>query len=805
MRERTLYETAFKHGLILEETVWATPAIGNPTVVRRDFMVGDHILVQLPGEAARERLEDWTSKRGYSIRRKLRTAPIYVVGTTERSVDAVENLRKAFDEAFPGPGAAARADAGGGLALPVAEPDYVLFPVGQPDDAQFPQLWGMHNTGQTGGTADADIDAPETWERVTGSRSVLVGVIDTGVDRLHPDLAANMWSNPAEIADNGIDDDQNGFVDDTWGWDFFSGDNDPADGGTHGTHVAGTIGAVGNNGVGVAGVNWEVGMVSIRFLGPAGGTTADAIEAVRYATMLDVDLTSNSWGGGGFSSLLEEAIEEAGAAGILFVAAAGNNGRDNDATPSYPASYPAGNIVSVAASDAWDARASFSNWGGGSVDLAAPGTAIYSTLPEGGYGIKSGTSMAAPHVSGALALLKSAAPELPHLEMKRRLLASVDPAPAFATATVSGGRLNLFTALQTIGGAFLDLVEVTIDDSGQPGSDGLINPGEEVALGLHLRNRGVDPAHDLVATLSLPEGSRFAVRRAASTLGEIEPGGQVTGPATFVIEADASAPTPYSEQATIRLEWGQSPRESMEIEHTLSVVTSSSLAGRVVTVGEGDPIAGATITYSGPSSGTVTTDGQGRYAVIVIDGDYLLSAVAPGRLDSGTVPITVPPSRADIDFSLGKPSLEFAPASVATTLLAGDQASRTVTLRNAGDVPLEWSLGHIVESSARVVELPGGTVSAVAPDQPSPHPETFHLPAATAAGVDLSGVTVGILGAWSYAPMAEMSSRALCIDQTCARRALCRAFIWGTATKRQPGGSRLATLFPLKIFEGLSC
>ena len=222
------------------------------------------------------------------------------------------------------------------------------------------------------------------------SANVLVGVIDTGVDYNHPDLAANIWTNPGEIAGNGIDDDGNGYIDDVHGYDFVNNDGDPMDDNGHGTHFSGTIGGVGNNGIGVAGVNWNVKIMALKFLDSGGsGSTANAVAGVQYATMMGVDVTSNSWGGGGFSQALYDAIDAAGAANIAFVAAAGNNGANNDTSPAYPAAYDLPNIISVAATDDNDELASFSNYGAASVDLGAPGVDILSTLPGNQYGLLS--------------------------------------------------------------------------------------------------------------------------------------------------------------------------------------------------------------------------------------------------------------------------------------------------------------------------------------------------------------------------------------------------------------------------------
>ncbi len=330
------------------------------------------------------------------------------------------------------------------------EPNYIVHVVRAPDDLRFPEMYGLHNTGQDGGTPGADIAAESAWNLTTGSRAIKVAVIDTGIDYTHPDLQANVWTNPGEIPGNGIDDDQNGFIDDVRGWDFANGDNDPMDDHGHGTHVSGTIGSVGNNGVGTVGVNWQVTIVPLKFLFADGsGFTSDAIAAIDYATGAGVDVMSNSWGGGAFSNALLDAIRAAATANILFVAAAGNESSDNDAAPFYPASYNVPNVVSVAATDRNDGLASFSNYGRTTVHLGAPGVAILSTLPGRNYGLFSGTSMATPHVAGAAAIVRAIAPGIGVAALKQRLLSSVDRMPDLEGRTISGGRLNVFRAIAT--------------------------------------------------------------------------------------------------------------------------------------------------------------------------------------------------------------------------------------------------------------------------------------------------------------------------------------------------------------------
>ncbi len=305
--------------------------------------------------------------------------------------------------------------------------------------------------------ANSTISADDAWAISTGSASVVVAVIDTGVDYTHPDLAANIWTNPGEIAGNGIDDDGNGFVDDVHGYDFFNNDGDPMDDNMHGTHVAGTIAAVGNNGVGVVGVNWTSSIMALKFLSAEGyGSTSDAIRAINYATMMrerygvNVRVENNSWGGGSYSVSLQNAIKLTGDAGILFVAAAGNSGSNNDAYPQYPASYNCTNIISVAATTQYDTLASFSCYGATSVDIAAPGVNIYSTLPGGRYGALSGTSMASPQVAGAAALAWAVNPYASLETIRNAILGGADPVSALSGRVVTGGRLNVCNTISIL-------------------------------------------------------------------------------------------------------------------------------------------------------------------------------------------------------------------------------------------------------------------------------------------------------------------------------------------------------------------
>ena len=313
-----------------------------------------------------------------------------------------------------------------------------------PSDPLYSQLWGM-----------AKINAPAAWDTNTGSSDILVAVSDTGMDYTHPDLTANVWTNPGEIPGNGKDDDGNGYIDDVHGWDFANNDSDPMDDHGHGTHVSGTIGAAANNGVGVAGINWHVKIQAVKFLSASGGgTTWAGAQTLLYAATMKARVVNASWGCLGpscYASYLEDAIRTLSNAGGIFVVAAGNNANNNDAYPAYPANYAVDNVVAVAATDSNDQLASFSNYGATRVHLAAPGVGILSSLPGGQYASWSGTSMATPHVAGAAALFLSARPDATVAEVKQKLMDTTDAVPALAGKTVSGGRLNLAKLIAAAG------------------------------------------------------------------------------------------------------------------------------------------------------------------------------------------------------------------------------------------------------------------------------------------------------------------------------------------------------------------
>ncbi len=343
------------------------------------------------------------------------------------------------------------------VALPevkIAEPNYILRIVRTANDADYVRLWGMNNTGAADsagskGIAGIDMNMEKAWDITTGSRNVIVAVIDTGVNHRHPDLVNNMWVNQAEAAGQpGVDDDGNGYVDDIHGYNFVANNGDPMDDNGHGSHCAGTIGGEGGNALGVTGVSWNVSIMAIKFLDAGGsGTLDNAIKAMEYAAKSKAVILSNSWGGNIQSALLEKAVQATRDAGQVFVAAAGNDSSDNDTGNSVPATYTFDNIISVAAINNRGEMAYFSNYGARTVHVAAPGVNIYSTSKGTGYETLSGTSMATPHVSGLAALLMAQSPSMTYKDVKDRIVASARPLAALRGRTISGGMADAYYAL----------------------------------------------------------------------------------------------------------------------------------------------------------------------------------------------------------------------------------------------------------------------------------------------------------------------------------------------------------------------
>jgi subtilisin family serine protease len=413
---------------------WALADRSNQSPRKATYVPGE-LLVKYRASARRAALEDSQRQRGVSTLRTFESIRVRHLKLPEGMTveQALKMYRDDPDVAY-------------------AEPNYYRYATATPDDTFFSRLWGLHNTGQqikgTGGTPDADMDAPEAWDTQTGSSAVVVAVLDTGADWNHQDLSANIWNNDDE-AENGADSDGNGYIDDIRGWDFVKmpdGDNDPDDDNDpsyHGTHVSGTIGAVGDNGIGVTGVNWSVSIMPLKILGADGsGSVANEVEAINYAVANGANIINASFTGGTYSPSERDAINSARAVGVLFVAAAGNDSQDNGDIPAYPASYDLDNVIAVAATDQTDDLAWFSNYGATSVDVAAPGVNIYSTKAGNTYQYMDGTSMATPHVAGLAGLIWAENAGFTYDQVKERILNGVDVLPALTGDILMAGRIN---------------------------------------------------------------------------------------------------------------------------------------------------------------------------------------------------------------------------------------------------------------------------------------------------------------------------------------------------------------------------
>jgi subtilisin family serine protease len=707
VREVSVYRTDFKYPLVRVERLLQQQGLGHEQVVRTVSMVADHLLVKRPEAVLEEVFQARLNERGLEVRRQLPGSSLYLVAAAQApSIAEWDEWRAELGQA--------------GDWLAYAEPDFIVHHhevADYPDDASFAQQWHLHNTGQSGGVVDADIDAPEAWTVTKGSAEIVVGVIDTGLDLTHPDLLGNLWFNPGESGDgkesDGIDNDGNGYIDDVHGWNFVTQTASPQDDNGHGTHTGGTVGAVGGNGIGVTGVCQTVSLMGLKFLSATGsGTTSDAVEAIRYATQMGVMLTSNSWGGAGFSQALLEVIEEANAAGVGFVAAAGNSGLNNDLYPEYPGSFQVANLISVAATDHADQLVWFSNFGQTTVHLAAAGLQTLSTGVGGSYVLNSGTSMAAPQVAGAAALLKAANPGLSFQQIKAMLLEQVDPHPTLAGKTVTGGRLNVAKAMVAATGPQVVVVAEVIEDLDSASPDGIASPGEQVRLRVTLKNRGGEIAEGVAAALSLPSApAGLSLLEPNASYGDLLPDATAENAAgTFELLLDPELPTG---DYPLRLELTASGGQQWGHDGVLKVRTVALVEGVVTRLTGGEPIAAARITLTGPEIWTAETAEDGSYRLKVTNGSYQVAASAAGFLDAAPVTVTVPPAVAVVNFALGFAEQTVAPLSFAVTQPEDSLTTQTLTISNTGDQALTYQLREVPAPPVGISAQP--VVTAVAP------------------------------------------------------------------------------------------
>ncbi len=611
-----------------------------------------------------------------------------------------------------------------------AEPNYIVTANVTPNDPLYPDLWGLNNTGQTAGTPDADIDAPEAWDFQTGA-NIIIAVIDSGLDYNHEDIVGNVWINTGEIPNNGIDDDNNGFIDDDKGWDFANNDNDPFDDNRHGTHVAGIAAAVGNNAIGVTGVNWTARIMPLKFLNAAGsGTTANAISAIQYATMMGARVSNNSWGGGAFSQALFDAIAAAGNAGQVFVAAAGNDGVNTDITPSYPASYNLANVISVAASDDNDLLATFSNFGLNSVDLAAPGVNILSTTPPAAapgegrgeddapppttgastYTSLSGTSMASPYVAGAVALVLSSTPNATVANIKRAILDNVDSLAVLAGITVSGGRLNIFNLFQGQGIVVTpNTAQVALGTTQQFTAGGGTPPYSWSTANTTIGN--IDPATGLFTGLAqgITSVSATGTNGVVGTTGNIEVTIVVVSPTTATLSVGNTRQFTAT-GGTAPYAWSISNPAIASISATGFLTALAAGTATVTATDVNGASSTATVTINPPTGLTVTpavatvpvaatqqfsvTGGTAPYTWAV--SDPLIATINPAGLLTGVTAGTATITATDANGVTGTANV-----SVTVTTISVTPLTATVIIGNSqlftatgGIAPYTWSIDN---------------------------------------------------------------------------------------------------------------
>jgi subtilisin family serine protease len=445
----TLYSCTKEEFIKKDFTLDLESAANNASISSQAEMEPNELLVKFKkGTSSGSKAKAWGLMNA-SVKEHIHTASMKSVGDNEgvyllkANVNALDAISKAK----------------GLLEIEYAEPNWIYKHQATSNDPSFTNgnLWGMYGSSTSPANQFGSGAATAWTNNKTGSSSIYIGIIDEGYMYTHEDLALNAGTNPYEIAGNGIDDDGNGLKDDVYGWDFAGNNNTVFDGvgDDHGTHVAGTIGAVGGNRKGVAGVVWNVKLLNAKFLGSTGGSTANAIKAVDYFTNLkkkglNIVATNNSWGGGGYSQGLKDAIDRAAAENILFIAAAGNSGTNNDVTASYPSGYNSSNIIAVASITSIGGLSSFSQFGATTVDIGAPGSSVLSTVPKSSkgkiisaYATYSGTSMATPHVTGAVALYSSINPGATAAQIKSAILNAATATPSLSGKCVTGGRLNV--------------------------------------------------------------------------------------------------------------------------------------------------------------------------------------------------------------------------------------------------------------------------------------------------------------------------------------------------------------------------
>lgn len=671
---RLVYAEGFKYPWLRVEERFRVGSDGSLDLYPEvEVSVASHVLARFPATMSEPEQEDLIHGLNGSVLRRSLLSGLVLVSLPEPTLDAV-------------PGMIDRLGATG--AVVYAEPDWVVGHLGGriPNDPDYSRLWGM-----------PVVSAPAAWEVTTGSRDIVVAVIDTGVDYRHEDLAGNMWINAGEVAD-GTDSDGNGFIDDIRGWNFSGNNNDPFDDNAHGTHVAGTVGAVGNNAIGITGTAWQVSIMPIKFLNAqGGGTNSDGIESIRYATLNGAHIINASWGGAPFSQALYDVIAEARDANVAFIAAAGNS---NGRSPLFPAAYghleenPLLNVLSVGATHMVagpdgpeERKAPFSEWG---AHIGAPGVSIFSTIPGGSYVAHNGTSMAAPMVAGAVALMLSVNADTNAEDLLFWLRESADKLPTLSATVIDGARLNISSAIlantdQPIMGfhgyTFVDL-------TGPRAGNGIVNPGETIELTVTVGVRGPNPAAGVTARLS-SSNPDVTISHDTITLGDFDAWERRSADAPFVFSVAEGTETPRTLSFQLTMEDAEAQTWQAQVE--VPVFTSFDVSG-IVRAMDGTPLANATVSVSGDRTLTAVTDTDGRYQVELTEGSYTIIASAEGKQAPLVRQLHLPKAAREIDFVLGSALLEVAAMEIRASLRPGESKQVELVLANTGTAPLDFEL-----------------------------------------------------------------------------------------------------------------
>lgn len=657
------------------------PDTQEQTITQSSSMVADHILVKVGSSVGLERLADFGLELGISFREHPVADNVFFAQLPSAQVQVYDEVLLALQTED--------------ILFDAVEPDQVLILHGAntPNDPLFPGQWALHGPLQADGTEQASINATDAWRVTTGSSEVVVAIIDTGIDYNHRDIQDNLWINELEAVSNGLDDDQNGYIDDLYGWNFITNSNDTQGGAAHGMLCAGVIGAVGDNGMGSTGVAWDVTLMSLKVVDSFGeGVLSDAVSAINYAVEKGARLTNISWGFFHDSTILRDAMQAAAASEMLFIVSAGNDRLNIDEQPVYPASFDLDNVITVSGHSKsgdlwWDA-----NYGVQSVDLSAPTQLITSPIAFHTYTEEAlGTSVSAAFVTGTAALLLSANPEATIAELRSYILGSVTELDVLNGKVATGGALNAGRAVLDNVDSWFEFEDLYWVGQHSSRANQFFGVGDRVGLRASIANRGFQSASGLVLKAELTnsssdvifESDEFGLPSIAGGSSRSLGGDEIV----FNIPEDLDA----LEEIEIRLVLlDPDGNPLVECDSKLVLSPLSEFRGTVKRASGANPPATTEVVFQGPVHGSVEPDSNGRFSVWLPVGDYLFSARADGYsfLDVDASDPT------DISMSLGRPRIVTSVPTIHSDLNPGASESHFISIRNDGDAPLDYSFNN---------------------------------------------------------------------------------------------------------------